>query len=396
MDAYNKYNAKRNTHSGLLLKVEFETVHEYLRNLEVISKELNAAKVKSISYLAAAVSDFWIPEDKVQDHKIQSGGTLDLKLEPVPKKYDVKKTWNPNTVLVSFKLETDSSILEQKAKKHMKDFDGDMVVANELKSRRNKVTVYHAKGDPETIQLLQPEYSDQISEMIVDHIRSKLGYSKPDPVEREESSKKEYTTKGKPDEGKDSNDIELHVSNISLKANETELKELFEQHGVIKRIKLMKRGTMQKAFIDVETEDIANKAIDALEGYDFMGQALEVRLSDSDTAKQYPTSKFKDKKGGKFAKKEDGGYNKGKRDYDDNKRGFRGDFGRGRGEDGVKRRNTYDYDKRHDYGRGARKYDDYDDYGDDDYYDEEYDERDRRQGSYRKQGERDNFKKSYN
>ena len=151
MDAYNKYNAKRNTHSGLLLKVEFETVHEYLKNLEVISKELNAAKVKSISYLAAAVSDFYIPEDKIQDHKIQSGGSLDLKLEPVPKKYDVKKTWNPNTVLVSFKLETDSSLLESKAKKHMSDFGGDMVIANELKSRRNKVTVYHAKGEPETI-----------------------------------------------------------------------------------------------------------------------------------------------------------------------------------------------------------------------------------------------------
>ena len=112
-----------------------------------------------------------------------------------------------------------------------------------------------------------------------------------------------------------------------------------------------------------------------MDGYEFLGLQLEVRFSDSDTAKQYPASKYNKKKDGKFGKR-DGGDIKGKKDYhDEGKRGF----GRGgRGDEGVKRRNTYDYDRdrRHnDYGKGSRKYDDdYDDeYYDD--YDDEYDNR---------------------
>ena len=58
VDLYNKYNQKKSPYSGLLLKVEFETVGDYLKDLESISRELNNQKVKSISYLAAAVSDF--------------------------------------------------------------------------------------------------------------------------------------------------------------------------------------------------------------------------------------------------------------------------------------------------------------------------------------------------
>ena len=73
----------------------------------------------------------------------------------VPKKLaDVKKSWNPSTVLVSFKLETDSNLLETKSKAAIDKYNCDMVVANELKSRRNKCVVYHAKGEPETLQLM--------------------------------------------------------------------------------------------------------------------------------------------------------------------------------------------------------------------------------------------------
>ena len=191
VDAFNKYVSKKSPYSGLLLKIEFETVHDYLKDLEAISKEIAAAKVKSISYLAAAVSDFYLPEDQIVEHKIQSGETagktLDLKLVPVPKKLgDVKKSWNPNTFLVSFKLETDAKILESKAKGAIDKYNVDMVMANELKSRRSKVTVYEPKGEPEPLQLMQSEWSEQISELIVDHVRSKLGYSKPEPEEKTE------------------------------------------------------------------------------------------------------------------------------------------------------------------------------------------------------------------
>lgn len=49
---------------------------------------------------------------------------------------DVKHSWNPNTILVSFKLETDIHILEQKAVGAMEKYKVDMVVANQLQTRR--------------------------------------------------------------------------------------------------------------------------------------------------------------------------------------------------------------------------------------------------------------------
>ena len=68
-------------------------------------------------YLAAAVSDFYIPEDKMIEHKIQSRETsmLKLELEPVPKMLGIVKTKIPNATAISFKLETDDAILKKKA-----------------------------------------------------------------------------------------------------------------------------------------------------------------------------------------------------------------------------------------------------------------------------------------
>ena len=58
-------------------------------------------------------------------------------MDPVPKKLGhVKSQWNPDTVLVSFKLETDLQILEQKALGAIQSYGVDMVVANELQTRR--------------------------------------------------------------------------------------------------------------------------------------------------------------------------------------------------------------------------------------------------------------------
>jgi len=218
VEMYNKFNSKKSPHSGLLLKIEFETVHEYLRDLEVICKCLSAEGVKSISYLAAAVSDFCVPEAKISEHKIASGGGLDLSLEPVPKLLgEIKKSWNPSTTLVSFKLETDGSQLEAKAKSSFAKYGVDMVVANELKSKSSKVTVYHANDEPETITRLESNYSDQISEFIVDHVRTKLGLPKVEYTERSESPPKKDTAKPpKYEDSKVGDNIELHVSNISL------------------------------------------------------------------------------------------------------------------------------------------------------------------------------------
>ena len=52
----------------MLLMVEFTTLTEYLRDLETISKAVS--QVKTVTYLAAAVSDFYIPDDETVEHKI--------------------------------------------------------------------------------------------------------------------------------------------------------------------------------------------------------------------------------------------------------------------------------------------------------------------------------------
>ncbi|RMJ20452.1 Phosphopantothenate-cysteine ligase, partial [Aspergillus sp. HF37] len=58
-----------------------------LRSLAVIMRPLGN---RALFYLAAAVSDFFIPRDRMEEHKIQSreGGAsrqLVINLDPVPK-----------------------------------------------------------------------------------------------------------------------------------------------------------------------------------------------------------------------------------------------------------------------------------------------------------------------
>ena len=384
VDAFNKYNNEKSPFSGLLLKIPFTTVTEYLKGLEEVSKSVASQKVKSISYLAAAVSDFHVPENKLVEHKISSGGSLDLKLEAVPKKLGDVKKWNPDTTLVSFKLETDASKLEGAAKTAMKKYNVNMVVANELKTRRSKVTVY-SDSDKEDLTLLDASYEDQISELIVDHIRTKLGYTIEEYVEPEYKTRepREHREPREPRERKErpaynnrnddrnnnrgaevernADNIELHVSNISLKASEGELRKLFEDFGSVSRIKMLKRGTMQKAFVDYEDDKAAKECIKNLDGYEFNGQALEVRFSDQDTAQQYPKSKRYRKEDG-----ETDNYRGGNRGYGGDREGKEGAYP-------IKRRNTYD----NSYNQGGNKrggrnddYYDYDDYGD---YDNETD-----------------------
>jgi phosphopantothenate-cysteine ligase len=54
----------------MLFKVEFTSVTQYLNLLETISRTLYAKKVPTIMFLAAAVSDFYLPEDTLTNHKI--------------------------------------------------------------------------------------------------------------------------------------------------------------------------------------------------------------------------------------------------------------------------------------------------------------------------------------
>ena len=150
---------------GLLITLYFRTVDDYLQKLETCCEAINTAGSLGLVYLAAAVSDFYIPLEKRAVHKIQSrdyglatsdsintaqigvDNTLTITLYPVPKVIpELRKTWCPHAFVVSFKLETDSNILHQKAAMAMKRNGVHLVVGNELKTRYEKVFILsHSK-----------------------------------------------------------------------------------------------------------------------------------------------------------------------------------------------------------------------------------------------------------
>ncbi|WFD05747.1 phosphopantothenate--cysteine ligase (ATP) [Malassezia vespertilionis] len=127
--------------SGLLLPISFVTVVEYLFFLQMISKELAVLGPHAMLYLAAAVSDFFIPRDRMAMHKIQSNNeALHVTLDPVPKVLSVLvQDWAPQAFVVSFKLETDPALLVPKAEKSLQRYGHQLVIANDLHKRKIEV-----------------------------------------------------------------------------------------------------------------------------------------------------------------------------------------------------------------------------------------------------------------
>merc|ERR1712020_639044 len=105
-------------------------------------------------YLAAAVSDFYIPSSEMPEHKIQSsGGAPKLQLQLVPKMlHPLVKYWVPNAYIVSFKLETDSELLETKASKALENYNHHMVIANLLHDRKRKVSIIERSTNSDNCQ----------------------------------------------------------------------------------------------------------------------------------------------------------------------------------------------------------------------------------------------------
>mmetsp|Transcript_8114 Transcript_8114/g.8270 ORF Transcript_8114/g.8270 Transcript_8114/m.8270 type:complete len:208 (-) Transcript_8114:782-1405(-) len=75
--------------SGLFLAVSFETVQQYLSKLEQIATSLSPLGSRVIVYLAAAVSDFYLTDEHMAEHKIQSTTALQLSFDQVPKRLGV-------------------------------------------------------------------------------------------------------------------------------------------------------------------------------------------------------------------------------------------------------------------------------------------------------------------
>ncbi|KAL1200560.1 Phosphopantothenate--cysteine ligase 2 [Cardamine amara subsp. amara] len=132
-----------------LLKLPFSTIYEYLQMLRLVATALKDIGPYSMFYLAAAVSDFYVPWESMTEHKIESGsGPLEIRLAQVPKMISIlRSNWAPKAFCISFKLETDSKILIEKATKALRKYKVHAVVANELSTRKEEVVVVSSSGN---------------------------------------------------------------------------------------------------------------------------------------------------------------------------------------------------------------------------------------------------------
>lgn len=111
-----------------LLLIPFTTVTSYLFLLREIACDMRPLATDALFYLAAAVSDFFVPPSRMVEHKIQSGDVpaeteeglteaekfvaggvggkkLVIDLDPVPKFLKkVVEEWAPEGMIVSFKV----------------------------------------------------------------------------------------------------------------------------------------------------------------------------------------------------------------------------------------------------------------------------------------------------
>ncbi|KAI9246047.1 DNA/pantothenate metabolism flavoprotein [Phascolomyces articulosus] len=143
--------------SNRLLLLDFVTLSDYLFKLHSGSRILARLQQKAIYYLAAAVSDFFIPKQKLSEHKIQSrDGAMTLTLDQVPKFLKpLVSLWASHGLIVSFKLETDTKLLVPKARRALEQYGHQVVIGNMLTTRKQTVTMI--MKDKERVLSLTPE-----------------------------------------------------------------------------------------------------------------------------------------------------------------------------------------------------------------------------------------------
>ncbi|KAL1540509.1 Phosphopantothenate--cysteine ligase 2 [Salvia divinorum] len=164
-------NSHAATSCGTLLKLPFTTIFEYLQNLQLIASSMSSLGSRALFYLAAAVSDFYVPWESMAVHKIQSSsGPLDMRLVQVPKMLLVlRRDWAPKAFCISFKLETDKEILLKKARTALEKYNMDMVVANELLTRKEEVIVV-TKGGNVVVQRDRTRVGADVEEPLIELI----------------------------------------------------------------------------------------------------------------------------------------------------------------------------------------------------------------------------------
>jgi phosphopantothenate-cysteine ligase len=159
-----KYRKARD--DNMLLTLPFVTIVDYLHELREIARLMRPLGPSGLLYLAAAVSDFFVPPDRMAEHKIQSTNAVEQKrpedeetfdnfdsspsvprskrlivdLDPVPKFLkNLVDGWAPEGMIVSFKLETDPALLVRKARYSLDRYQHHLVIGNLLSTRKWEV-----------------------------------------------------------------------------------------------------------------------------------------------------------------------------------------------------------------------------------------------------------------
>lgn len=177
-----------------LLLLPFTTVNQYLWSLKGVGKLMDDEGC--LFYLAAAVSDFFVPHSKLPQHKIQSrdyglgdgakddktsasttttaDGKLIVNLDPVPKFLSrLVSTWAAHAMIVSFKLETDKAILVHKAQYALDRYSHQLVIGNLLQTRSKEVVfVTPQKRDGYAVRREDDSPEKSIEELIVPEVIS--------------------------------------------------------------------------------------------------------------------------------------------------------------------------------------------------------------------------------
>jgi len=137
--------------AGTLFTLSFVTVNDYLWLLRAVSQELSVLRRKALYYLAAAVSDFFLPRQKMSVHKIQSGkGSLSIEMDQVPKILKpMVDEWTRDGYIVSFKLETDPELLIPKARVALERYGHQVVIGNDLHRRKFEVVFVSRNLNPQ-------------------------------------------------------------------------------------------------------------------------------------------------------------------------------------------------------------------------------------------------------
>jgi len=193
-----QYNSAKQ--KNLLLTLPFTTINDYLFVLREIAQLMRPLGPAGLLYLAAAVSDFFVPPERMVEHKIQStnatenkieksknGGSVQnedeevfdnfdsspavprskrliVDLDPVPKFLkNLVDGWAPEGMIVSFKLETDPNILVHKAQYSLDRYQHHLVIGNLLSTRKWEVVFVTPGQKDQWIRVPQHKRKKSIS-----------------------------------------------------------------------------------------------------------------------------------------------------------------------------------------------------------------------------------------